>query len=134
MEKLLSGKIGSLELKAKNNQGQIEFIQNWLTLENGRFRCHTPFYRGNSDASPMANNFIWYRCGFLFTVCGIQSKPLCTNYLKHICWWKCKLVQLFWKTVQNSVYKLYICISYDPAFSFPVIQRTKFCTNAYQNT
>lgn len=48
----------------------MEFIQNWLTLENGKFRCQAPFYRGNSDASPIGNKFIGYLYGFfIHNVC-----------------------------------------------------------------
>ena len=32
-------------------------------------------------------------------------------------WWKCKLVQLFWKTVQKFLKKLKIELLYDPAIS-----------------
>ena len=34
--------------------------------------------------------------------------------LQH-CWWKCKLVQLLWKTVQRFLKKLKIELPYDPA-------------------
>ena len=49
------------------------------------------------------NNRRWWGCGE-------------TGTLLH-CWWKCKLVQLLWKTVWSFLKKLNIELPYDPAIA-----------------
>ena len=55
------------------------------------------------------------------------------------CWWECKLVQLFWKTVWRFLKKLKIELPYDPAIAllgiYPkdtdVVKRRAICTPVF---
>jgi hypothetical protein len=46
------------------------------------------------------------------------------------CWWKCKLVQLLWKTIWRLLKKLNIDLPYDPVITLPGIY-PKECKSAY---
>lgn len=45
----------------------------------------------------------------------VKSKRMWNHWNSHNCWWECKLIQSLWKTTQQYLMQMIICIPYDSA-------------------